>query len=544
MSDKKEKIVILGYGWVGQANALALVRMGYEVFYYDVVTPKKNYPEYEAIYEKVKSLSKSLEKEGPDTWYFVCVGDRVSTDGIQDISLIVTALDSIREAKGRIILRSTVLPQYLNKLNFDYYLPEFLHELKAVEECLQPPHLIIGKRNPGLPDPGFLTVWRARSRKVFDGTPHQASYIKYLSNVWNALRIAFVNEWGDAMIHQGGLSSSETQEAINFLFEKKSYLRYGKSFGGHCLPKDSLAFAAMHKDSPLLKAIPASNSAHQEIEKVNVDLPTWFSFWEQNNNPERNMSFRSYFWHKLNAFQSIKFARKKIKPLVHFFINRIINEKGALSRAKKNWNKLGVENARYYMNVGTKSNELVDEFELKETGQADYKRYILDDELITKKLGNLKEKSVLEIGGGIGRMTEFLAINFREVYGVDISEVMTEQAVKRLAKFSNIKLTVNDGQSIPFADGHFDLVYSQQVFKHIPTYSAVNNYFKEISRSLKSGGLAKIQLRTGPGVQKWKPTYGVSFDQDRARQMAEKSGLRFIKHQFDGDRNFWIWLEK
>jgi len=243
MSDKKEKIVILGYGWVGQANALALVRMGYEVFYYDVVTPKKNYPEYEAIYEKVKSLSKSLEKEGPDTWYFVCVGDRVSTDGIQDISLIVTALDSIREAKGRIILRSTVLPQYLNKLNFDYYLPEFLHELKAVEECLQPPHLIIGKRNPGLPDPGFLTVWRARSRKVFDGTPHQASYIKYLSNVWNALRIAFVNEWGDAMIHQGGLSSSETQEAINFLFEKKSYLRYGKSFGGHCLPKDSLAFA-------------------------------------------------------------------------------------------------------------------------------------------------------------------------------------------------------------------------------------------------------------------------------------------------------------
>ncbi len=544
MNERKEKIVILGYGWVGQANALALVRMGYEVFYYDVVIPKKNYQEYEEIYRKIKSLRKPLDAESPETWYLICVGDRVSSDGVQDISLIAKALDAIREAKGRIILRSTVLPQHLSKLNFDYYLPEFLHELKAVEECLQPSHLIIGKKNPELLDPGFLNVWRARSRKVFDGTPYQASYIKYLSNVWNALRIAFVNEWGDAMIRQGGLSSSETQEAINFFFEKKSYLRYGKSFGGHCLPKDALAFMAMHKDAPLFNAILASNTAHQEIEKINADLPTWFSFWEQNKNSEKDMAVWPYLWSKLNALKLIKSARKKAKPLVHFFINRMINERNALLRAKKNWNKLGVANARYYVNVGTKSNELVDEFELKETGLADYKRYIMDDDLISKKLGNLKEKSVLDIGGGIGRMTEFLSKNFKEVCAIDISEVMTEQAKKRLAEFSNIKLIVNDGQSIPFANNYFDLVYSQQVFKHVPTYGAVNNYFKEVARSLKAGGVAKIQLRTGPGVQKWKPTYGVSFDQDRAKQMAEKSGLRFIKHQFDGDRNFWIWLDK
>jgi phosphoglycerate dehydrogenase-like enzyme len=36
---KEEKIVIVGFGWVGQANALALVQMGYQVFYYDVLPP-------------------------------------------------------------------------------------------------------------------------------------------------------------------------------------------------------------------------------------------------------------------------------------------------------------------------------------------------------------------------------------------------------------------------------------------------------------------------------------------------------------------------
>ena len=51
-----EKIVIVGFGWVGQANALALNQMGYEVFYYDIADPKQLYEKHASGYGKIKRL--------------------------------------------------------------------------------------------------------------------------------------------------------------------------------------------------------------------------------------------------------------------------------------------------------------------------------------------------------------------------------------------------------------------------------------------------------------------------------------------------------
>ena len=101
-TNKKESIVVIGFGWVGQANALALVRMGYEVFYYDVVAPSWHYAkEYGTLYDQIKALDTPLEKDGLSTWYMVCIGDRVSDDGIQDISLIERALAMLESAQGK-----------------------------------------------------------------------------------------------------------------------------------------------------------------------------------------------------------------------------------------------------------------------------------------------------------------------------------------------------------------------------------------------------------------------------------------------------------
>ena len=37
------------------------------------------------------------------------------------------------KTKGKIIIRSTILPNLLVTLQFDFYVPEFLHEIRAVE---------------------------------------------------------------------------------------------------------------------------------------------------------------------------------------------------------------------------------------------------------------------------------------------------------------------------------------------------------------------------------------------------------------------------
>ncbi|MDP3962611.1 MAG: hypothetical protein Q8Q03_01975 [bacterium] len=288
MNNGKETIVIIGFGWVGQANALALSYAGYPVYYFDIQKPNLKYADkYAKLYDKVKPISDVLEKDSHDTWYIVAVGDRVNQEGEQDISAIRKALESLKKAKGGVILRSTIIPGHLATLDFDYYIPEFLHEKKAVEESLLPQYFILGKKNGNEKKwPSFFYNWDRNATKVFHGTPEEASYIKYLSNTWNAIRIAFVNEFGNAISHPTDKEKlAKNERVVDFFFERKGYLRYGRSYGGHCLPKDTHAFLTWHKkqgkEMPLLEGMHKSNLIHQDIEKKHSHLPQWFSEWSR-----------------------------------------------------------------------------------------------------------------------------------------------------------------------------------------------------------------------------------------------------------------------
>ena len=220
----KEIIVVVGYGWVGQANALALSHIGYHVCYYDVGEPKCTTRTSIKILMIPSRHSHLPLRKMALTRAILCVsGDRVSPEGEQNIEAIKKALESLHDAKGTVVLRSTVLPASLVSLRFDYYVPEFLHEKKAVEECMAPQYFIVGSRNTVREQPHFFNIWQERATKIFYGTPEEASYLKYLSNTWNALRIAFVNEFGNAMAlptDQEHLASIE--KVINFFFEKKA----------------------------------------------------------------------------------------------------------------------------------------------------------------------------------------------------------------------------------------------------------------------------------------------------------------------------------
>lgn len=284
MAISKEIIVVVGFGWVGQANALALSYAGYSVYYYDIQKPEFRYKEkHEKQYHTIGTLSSVLEKDDVSTWYIVCVGDRVTSDGDQDISAIRNALLSLKNAKGGLILRSTIIPGYLASLEFDFYVPEFLHEKKAVEESISPQYFVLGERTQKK-WPSFFKLWSRNATKLFYGSPEEASYIKYLSNTWNAIRIAFVNEFGNAISYPTDKEKlTQNEKVIDFFFERKSYLRYGKSYGGHCLPKDTHAFFVWQKkqgkEMPLLEGMYRSNLIHQTLEKKHPYLPQWFSEW-------------------------------------------------------------------------------------------------------------------------------------------------------------------------------------------------------------------------------------------------------------------------
>jgi len=543
-NDKNEKIVIIGFGWVGQANALALTRLGYEVFYYDIIEPPRFYKDkYGELYKRLKPLKNPLEKDGQNTCYLICVGDKVADDGIQNISLIEKALISLKPAKGTVILRSTVLPQHLKNLDFDLYMPEFLHEKFAIEEVLHPFYFVLGRPDSKIEEPKFLKELESRSKKIFRGTPEEASNIKYLSNIWNALRIAFVNEFGNLIAAPKSKDEQkQIEKIINFVFENKNYLRYGCSFGGHCLPKDFLAFLSINKDknAGILKAAFRSNLIQKELEKEFGHLPEWFSNWEGE---------RIFFGSKLPALLEeikanpmMKISRKTIKYAAKFLES--LTPERSLEQTKAIWNDLARKNPRYFMNTKTKSGESVDEFEIRETGQIDYERYVAKDDLLCEKLGDFNDKKALDIGCGIGRMTEFFAKDFNKVYGVDISERLIESAKKRLSQFSNVRLSVNNGADYPCENNFFNFVLSYLVFQYVPILEAIEQNLKEIHRVLVPGGIAKIQLRTGPSLWRWRWFYGISLSPETAIALAQKAGFKVLKTEVEGVKNLWLWLEK
>lgn len=272
MKADENRVVVVGLGFVGQANAVVLARMGYEVWGKDLREVENIYATDDfakiKIFKEASELPFKPEEHVP---VMVCVNALNNGQG-QDLKPAQSALAEARKiTRGPIVLRTTLLPGNLGALDFDIYLPEFLHERLALEEVQFPDMLVIGYKKAEAKEllPKFIKDWHAYVKtniagKFYEGNPEECAYIKYLMNIWNALRIGFINEYGDAIIKEGLTSNHE--KVIDFVMERTFYLRYGKAFGGHCLPKDLEAFVKSHDYAKVLKSLLESNKEHGQFE--------------------------------------------------------------------------------------------------------------------------------------------------------------------------------------------------------------------------------------------------------------------------------------
>ncbi len=106
----------------------------------------------------------------------------------------------------------------------------------------------------------------------------------------------------------------------------------------------------------------------------------------------------------------------------------------------------------------------------------------------------LRRGRALDFGCGVGRLTQALCAHFAECVGVDIAGSMIERARAYNRFGDRCQYRVNAADELRlFANGRFDLVYSNIVLQHIPPrYSA--RYIREFFRILAPGGLAVFQL--------------------------------------------------
>jgi len=198
---------------------------------------------------------------------------------------IAAALSKFRR-KQTVVIRSSVLPSVFDECLriFDSKAPglvelcgnpEFLREGTAIRDFQEPPFTILGT-NTAAAEETLRSLYSDQTAPIFVLEPREALMVKYASNAFHALKVAFSNEIA-ALCQQTGVNAEAVMNVFcndNKLNISRRYLMPGFAFGGSCLPKDVRAILHTGKECdlqlPLIAATLLSNECviERAFEKV------------------------------------------------------------------------------------------------------------------------------------------------------------------------------------------------------------------------------------------------------------------------------------
>ena len=219
----------------------------------------------------------------------LCVGTPSLRNGKLDLGHIEPVCREIGEIIKKkdsfhlVVLRSTVLPGTAEtivvptlekasgkRLGPDFGVcvnPEFMREGTAVADFLEPAITIIGAADKAHSN-RLRELYAWVPGRIFETSFRSAEMVKYVSNAWHAVKVAFANEIGTLAreLEVDAESMVEIFTSDTKLNISATYLNPGFAFGGSCLPKDlrALNYKAKELDLklPLFESILPSNEEH------------------------------------------------------------------------------------------------------------------------------------------------------------------------------------------------------------------------------------------------------------------------------------------
>tara|TARA_B100000963_G_scaffold161826_1_gene140728 strand:+ start:907 stop:1749 length:843 start_codon:yes stop_codon:yes gene_type:complete len=276
------KVAIIGFGFVGNALLKGI----------------KNDVEIIKIDPKLGTSISDLIAFKPE-FVFICAPTPMSDNGEQDLSILETIFDGLKEANldSTITLKSTVTPENLETLNKKIefvYNPEFLREKTSESDFINGKLILFGGRKDLTLKVSefYKTFTLCKQKKHFFTDLLGASLVKYSINSFLATKVIFFNQLKSVFEASG--TKLDWGRFIEIL---SSDMRIGdshmnvpghdgrKGFGGACFPKDIAALITFSSK------VNVDLSLIEEVIKINNQIRSVY------NEPmareiEQNISFK------------------------------------------------------------------------------------------------------------------------------------------------------------------------------------------------------------------------------------------------------------